>query len=180
MTLVIGSYALTWGRSMAQQAEVLDAICAELAVGGLEVGWGEVLGSESLDSVLGSSRPDWRLVITALPRTMAHLREQPTFGLASSHPAGRRAALAELARLRSAVRSLHDRVGRGAVSAVEIHSAPHPLDPAGARSALARSLDTITGWDWDGAQLLLEHVDAKVDGSCASQRDSWLSRTSST
>ena len=31
-------------------------------------------------------------------------------------------------------------------------------------SALARSLETITGWDWDGAQILLEHVDAKVPG----------------
>lgn len=164
MTLVVGGYALTWGRSAAQQAEVVNAMSASLAVGGLELPWAASIGSDQLVAVLGTTRPDWRVVITDLPGTMTRLEEQPTFGIASSDPAGRRAALTELATLRSAVTSLNDKVGRATVGAVEIHSAPQPFDVPAARSALARSLETISGWDWDGAHLLLEHVDAKVTG----------------
>ena len=77
--------------------------------------------------------------------------------------------MTDAASLRSAVASLNDALGRAAVSAIEVHSAPTPHDAASARSALARSLDTITGWDWDGAQILLEHVDAKVQGHAPSK-----------
>jgi hypothetical protein len=72
--------------------------------------------------------------------------------------------VADAASLRSSVVSLNDTLGRAAVSAVELHSAPTAHDVTSARGAFARSLDIVTGWDWDGAQILLEHVDAKVDG----------------
>ena len=163
MTLVLGSYALAWGRSAAEHAEVIDAAAEESLVGGLEVPWTGLRTASDLVEVL-RRRPDWRIVVTSLPSTLAQLAVQPEFGLASPHPAGRRAAVADAASLRSSVVSLNDSLGRAAVSAIELHSAPTPHDVPDARGALARSLDTITGWDWDGAQILLEHVDAKVEG----------------
>jgi len=158
-TLLLGSYALTWGRSDAQQAEVVAVAAEESSVGGLEVPW---TGSLALADELRTIRPDWQFVVTSLPGTLTHCATQPGFGLASIDPEGRGAALADAARLRMAIASINDSLGRAAVSAVEFHSAPTPQDMRSARSALARSLDWITGWDWGGAQILLEHVDAKV------------------
>jgi len=161
MALMLGTYALAWGRSEAEHAEVVRAASEDRRVDGLEVPW---TGSLALDlpAVLTATRPDWRIVITALPGTMARVAGQATFGLASPDPDGRQAAVTDVANLRSAVASLNDELGRAAVAAIEVHSAPRTPDAPSARSALARSLETITDWDWDGAQLLLEHVDAKV------------------
>jgi hypothetical protein len=164
MSLVIGSYALTWGRSAAQHSEVVDAAADESSVGGLEVPWTGTLAIGDIADVLRTTRPDWRVVVTSLPGTMGQFATQPAFGLASTDADGRRAALKDAANLRSAVMALNDTVGRAAVSAIEMHSAPTAQDVASAGLALARSLETITGWDWDGAQILLEHVDAKVAG----------------
>ena len=162
MALVLGTYALAWGRSAAEHAQVVDAVAKESLVDGLEVPWTGSPAMPDLVDVLRTSRLDWQVVITCLPRTLAQLAPRPRFGLASPDPDGRQAALTDAASLRSAVASLNDAVGRSAVSAIEVHSAPAPQDAPSARTALARSFDTITGWDWDGAQILLEHVDAKV------------------
>ena len=161
MTLVLGTYALAWGRSPAEHAEVVDAAAKEVFVDGLEVPWTGAEAMLDLVDVL-RTRLDWQIVVTCLPRTLAQLAGRSRFGLASPDLDGRRAALTDAASLRSAVASLNDAVGRSAVSAIEVHSAPAPQDASSARTALGRSLDTIAGWDWDGAQILLEHVDAKV------------------
>ena len=164
MALMLGTYALAWGRSEAKHAEVVRAAAEDGSVDGLEVPWTGSLGVADLAEVLSTTRPDWRIVVTSLPGTMARVAGQTTFGLASPDPDGRRAAMADVANLRSAVESLNDELGSAVVSAIEVHSAPAGDDELSGRSALARSLDTIVEWDWDGAQILLEHVDAKVAG----------------
>ncbi|WP_457101626.1 DUF4862 family protein [Microbacterium sp. P5_E9] len=163
MALMLGTYALAWGRSEAEHAEVVRAASEHGWIDGLEVPWTGSLAAD-LPEVLTATRPDWRIAITSLPGTMAQVAGQPAFGLASSDPDGRRAAMTDAANLRSAVAALNDALGRAAVAAIEVHSAPRTQDVPSGCSALARSLEAIADWDWDGAQLLLEHVDAKVAG----------------
>ena len=143
MALMLGTYALAWGRSEAEHAEVVKAASEDGWVDGLEVPWTGSLAAD-LPEVLTATRPDWRIVITSLPGTMARVAGQSTFGLASSDPDGRQAAMTDVANLRSAVAALNDGLGRAAVAAIEVHSAPRTQDAPSARDALVRSLETIT------------------------------------
>ncbi|MFI5347656.1 MAG: DUF4862 family protein [Elusimicrobiota bacterium] len=109
-------------------------------------------------------RPDWRFVLTLLPGTMNRLKDDRHFGLAGANADGRRRALDFAEDARRAVAALNARLGRKAVAAVEIHSAPR-LAGSGARASLeafAQSLTDLRGRDWDGAELLVEHCDAAV------------------
>lgn len=101
-------------------------------------------------------------VITDIPFIMQRLAENANFGLASRDDAGRRAALSAVARVRDDAARLNDRKGRRVVRAVELHSAPRR--ERGTTDALAASLAEIASWDWQGAELLIEHCDAQVDG----------------
>ncbi|MBI1776296.1 MAG: DUF4862 family protein [Proteobacteria bacterium] len=101
-------------------------------------------------------------VVTCIPGTMEALQSNPHFGLASESGAGRQAALAFAASARDAVTRLNGHLGRTAVVAVELHSAPSPA-ASGVRSSAAsftRSLSEIRSWDWQGAGLVVEHCDA--------------------
>jgi hypothetical protein len=110
---------------------------------------------------------DLSYVVTTIPDTMDHLGGCAEFGLASAVPAGREAALARVAAASDAVRNLNRALGRKAVRAVHLFSAPRPVGadsgcPAAAVEALADSLRQLAGFDWDGARPVLEHCDAAV------------------
>jgi hypothetical protein len=112
---------------------------------------------------------DWQLVVTAIPRTMVRLGQAAGYGLASSDEDGRLAALADLAEVRDLALRLADDAGRPRVLAVEVHSAPAPTHASargvvGSAGAFARSLAEIAAWDLAGAQIVIEHNDALVDG----------------
>lgn len=109
------------------------------------------------------------LVVTCIPRTMKRLATDGTYGLASSDPAGRAAAVADLTDVRDLALALADRAGRPRVRTVQIHTAPAPMHASargtvGSADAFRRSLDEITGWDLAGAAVVVEHCDALVDG----------------
>ena len=70
--------------------------------------------------------------------------------------------------MRDAVAELHDLAGVRVITGIEVHSAPRRTHGSSATS-LARSLSEAMTWDWDGAELLLEHVDAQVGGRPASK-----------
>lgn len=97
-------------------------------------------------------------IVTDIGRVMSTVAE---VGLASGDADRRRDALASAASLRDDIRRFNDRAGRRVVTAVELHSAPRAV---GTPDALAASLAEVADWDWDGAQLLLEHCDAFVEG----------------
>jgi Domain of unknown function (DUF4862) len=107
-------------------------------------------------------------VITTIPDTMDRVAGSAAFGLASTVPAGREAALARAAPASKAVRTLNEVLGRQAVRAVHLFSAPRPVVttdswPAAASvTALAGSLQQLAEYDWDGARPVLEHCDAAV------------------
>lgn len=109
--------------------------------------------------------------VTTIPDTMDRLGRQPAFGLASTDTDGRQAALTAVFRAAEAVRSLNDALGRQAVRAVHLFSAPR--SPAGVSAgsvcpgsaspgALRASLAELAGYAWDGARPVLEHCDAAI------------------
>lgn len=121
-------------------------------------------GAPTLDPewVLRTLRPEWDLMITCIPRTMMRLAASPGYGLASTDPEGRRAALADVAVARDLARALAEASGRQRVTAIEVHSAPGPQ--AGSVEAFAESLTELATWDLGGAEIVVEHCDALVDG----------------
>ncbi|QIL88536.1 DUF4862 family protein [Microbulbifer sp. SH-1] len=114
--------------------------------------------------------PHWDFVFTGIPGVMGRLGEDAGFGIASSAEAGRQAALAFYQEARQAIRKLNGHLGRQAVQAMMIHTAPRPAE--GVRpdaAALVASLQEMVSWDWDGAALVIEHCDTRIEGQVPSK-----------
>ena len=150
-----------WDRDA--EGALYDGLAA-LGVAGLELPFTGRLHARDDAWLLVQLRPDWRFLVTLLPGTMNRLKDDKHFGLASADADGRRSALDFAESARRAVERLHASLGRKAVAAVSLHSAPR-LAGSGARASLeafAASLTELRGLDWDGAELLVEHCDAAV------------------
>lgn len=116
--------------------------------------------------LLGALAPDWELVLTTIPGVMQRLRTMPSFGLASVVESGRAAALRYMEEVRDTVERLARVLGRRAVLAVQVQSAPTAgANGAGSAAAFADSLLELTSWDWLGAELVVEHCDSRRSGS---------------
>ena len=167
MKLFVSSYAAAppaapWDRDA--EAALFDGL-GRLGLAGLELPYFGRLHAHDEAWLLERLRPDWRFVLTCLPGTMERLKDDAAFGLASDDSGGRRRALdfAEGARLAAA--RLNDSLGRQAVAAVAVHSAPRRAGGArSSRESFAASLTELRGRDWGGAELLVEHCDAAVAG----------------
>ncbi len=165
MAYIVGAYAAAppAGSDPVAVAAFLDGAAALPGFRGFELPY--IGDSDSFSSSTPANvDPSWDLVVTAIPGTVGRTAADPSFGLASTAPAGRAAALRFTDGLRSAVLGLNDRAGRRAVIAVELHSAPTGYAD---RSAFRASLESIAGWDWDGAALTVEHCDAARPGQPA-------------
>ncbi len=101
----------------------------------------------------------WNYVFTCIPGTMNELSKNPHFGLASSNKSGRKAALAFLENARLAIKKLNSHLGRNAVTAIQIHSAPNQRHSESSKEHFHSSLATLLDWDWYGAKVLVEHCD---------------------
>ena len=167
MKAFVSSYALAsprepWDRG--EEGALFDGL-AGLGLAGLELPFTGRLHAHDDAWLIAQLRPDWRFLLTPLPGTMNRLKEDPNFGLASADADGRRRALDFAETARRAVERLNAHLGREAVAAVEVHSAPRL--GGGARSSLesfAGSLTELRGRDWGGAELLVEHCDAPIPG----------------
>lgn len=159
MAYLVGSYAAVAPDADSTQGSHADLVAAlgELAsVGGLELPYQGAL--PTVDRAFRSAcRDDWSYVVTSFPDTMLRLGGAPGFGLASPEEDGRRLAVAHARGIRDAVAGLHDDLGRGAVLAVELHSAP---TQRASGAALKASLEEVAEWDWSGASVTIEHCDA--------------------
>jgi hypothetical protein len=148
------------------QTEFLRELRHHDAVRGLEHPY---VGPPSADDVAWLAeqlRPDWELVLTSIPGVMQRLAQMPAFGLASADERGRSEALQFMEGMRGAVELLNAVLGRNAVTAVQIHSAPSMATPGvhGSGDAFARSVAELASWDWCGASLVVEHCDSFRDG----------------
>lgn len=162
VTTVVGVYPLLDGATPTDEAELYAALGAHTGVDAIELPWSGELHPQGASWLLDALPPPMRVVITAIPGTMASLAIDPLVGLASVDPDGRSRALADMTRIVDAARALNDAAGRAVVAAIEVHSAP---SAAHADAIVLRdSLETLSSLDVDGARLLLEHVDAAVPG----------------
>lgn len=164
---LLGAYAMA--PSDAQDVEKFYDALGELRIGGLELPTPDaVVGSaEAAALIAGRLQPGWRVMLTAIPMVMGRLAACAGYGLASNDQTSRAHALDDVARAVDLARRLSDLTGEARVAAIEVHSAPGP--ELGGADALARSLETIAGWDLAGASILLEHCDALVPGHTASK-----------
>ena len=166
--VIVGAYAASpnqtsWNPD--SERDFFDGLARLPLVRGLELPW--TTGLHPYDDVwlLQNLPPHFDLVLTSIPGTAARLKLDADFGLASRAPDGRAAALAEALRMRDGIRRLNDARGQECVLAVELHSAPAAR--AGSASALTASLEELAGYDWEGAQLVVEHCDTAVPGRSA-------------
>lgn len=163
--VVLGAYAASpslEGWDADRELDYLEQVTAIPGVSGLELPWTGALHGHDPEWLLANLPTGLRCVVTAIPGTVAALAADPTVGLASTDEGGRAEALRLAARLREDVARL---VGAGrdaTVKVVELHSAPR--GDRGSVEAFRRSLDEVAGWDWSGAQLVIEHCDAFVEG----------------
>jgi len=165
MAIMVGAYAASpahtqWNPTLEQ--EYLEALSALRSVRGLELPWIDGIHPHDSDWLLAHWPESMDVMLTDIGGTVTRLSRDARFGLASTGEDGRLEAVAQARRVRDDVSRLNDHTGRGAVIAIELHSAP--LASAGSSDALARSLEEISTWDWGGGALLIEHCDALVDG----------------
>lgn len=118
---------------------------------------------------LANIDPAWDYVLTCIPGIMNALGQNPQFGLASVDEFGRLAALDFMQQACTAVGQLNAHLGRPAVQAIQIQTAPARHNAPSSKAALQASLKTLMSWDWQGARLVIEHCDAYVDGHTPSK-----------
>jgi len=111
---------------------------------------------------LANIDPAWNYVFTTIPGVMNALANNPLFGLASADEAGRLAAIDFMQQANQAIAKLNQHLGRQAVTAIMLHSAPAQHKATGSAKAFKASLETLLSWNWHGARLLLEHCDALI------------------
>jgi hypothetical protein len=151
MKFIVGAYA---SAPAEDGARYLDMVAELPGFGGVEL---QYAGPADSAGAVTALQPSWDVVATTIGITVGRNAADPEFGLASSSPEGRRAAVDLVRGLAGVVKDIDDRAGRSAVVGVELHSAP---TGRGSREALAASLDEIAGWDWDDALLTVEHCDS--------------------
>ncbi|HAW92060.1 MULTISPECIES: DUF4862 family protein [unclassified Arsukibacterium] len=111
----------------------------------------------------------WDYVFTCIPGIMNALGKNPKFGIASEDSAGRAAALAFMEHACAAIGKLNSHLGRQAVRAIMIQTAPARHQAPSSKAALLASLQTMLQWDWQGAKIVIEHCDAYVDSHAPSK-----------
>jgi hypothetical protein len=169
MRMIVGAYAALPSLHLGPQPKLdplfFDGMREIPEIDGLEIPyWGE---SKDTLSFLNASDSRWTNVFTLIPGVMDALKQDPVFGIASNDAAGRKRAIDYCRQAHAALVQTNDRLGRRAFCAIEIHTAPQLGKPgvtSSSTEALLRSLDELRNWDWQGAELLIEHCDAFVPG----------------
>lgn len=168
----LGAYALSPTKKV-WDAEIESAFYADLKtlrnLKGLEHPFYGALHEHDDDWFLANIAPHWDYVLTCIPGTMNALALNPHFGIASDDAQGRASALAFMQQACDAVGKLNRQLGRQAVTAVLAHTAPARTHASSSRSALMASLQTMVGWDWQGASIVIEHCDAYTDSHLPSK-----------
>lgn len=112
-------------------------------------------------SVLVSTPPESRHVLTMIPETMTAMRTREGYGLASEDEDGRSAAVDGVRGAVEFARSVNAGSG-GKVIAIELQSAPR--EPLTSADALQQSLEELARLESDDVRLWIEHCDARIPG----------------
>jgi len=164
---IVGAYAAAPSRTgwnPADETAFYNALADLPGVVGFEVPFADTLHKVDEDWLLAQLRPDADIVVTTAPGTSDRVRASARYGLASTDADGLEAARLHTEATRAAVHRLNDALGRQAVLAVELHSAPPHIDGVSSSDQLHHSLEQIATWDWGGARLVIEHCDSALPG----------------
>lgn len=118
---------------------------------------------------LANIDPSWNYVFTCIPGVMNALGQNSLFGIASDDAAGRQAAVNFMQQACAAIGKLNAHLGRKAVSAIQIQTAPARHNASSSKASLLASLKTMLEWDWQGARIVIEHCDAYVENQVPSK-----------
>ncbi|MBZ9612428.1 DUF4862 family protein [Rheinheimera maricola] len=165
MKYTLGAYAASpnhngWNPEL--ETEFYNQLKALPNVKGLEHPFLGRLHQHDDNWFLANIHPDWDYVFTCIPGIMTALGQNPMFGLASEDGNGRAEALAFMQQACAAISKLNTHLGRQAVTAIQIQTAPARHKAAASKAALKASLQTMLEWDWHGARIVIEHCDAYV------------------
>ena len=172
MKYTLGAYAASPNHSgwdAALETAFYNELKALPNVKGLEHPFLGRLHQHDDDWFLANVAPDWDYVFTCIPGIMNALGQNPLFGIASDDEAGRLAALDFMQQACAAIGKLNAHLGRQAVTAIQIQTAPARHKAQSSKAALQASLETMLQWDWQGAKIVIEHCDALVDSHAASK-----------
>lgn len=174
MSFIIGAYTAapsTEYENAADEERFYSDVTALPGFAGLELGFDTSLHPNNEKWLLQQIKPSWTVVVTLMPGTLNRLAFDPQFGLASTSPEGRQAAIDFCEQARQAVARINDAAGAAVVVAVEVHSAPRAISRSVMSSGerLADSLTALGCRDWSGAKLVVEHCDAPVPGRTPSK-----------
>jgi hypothetical protein len=162
---VVGAYAASptlAGWDGRREADFYETLASDPRIGALEVPWSGALHPHDEDWFFRHLPARFEVVLTDVGYVYLTGRKRPHFGIAAADEEARVEALHEVRRMRDDVLRLNDTLGRRAARAIELHAGPRRNRASAA--ALARSLGELAGWEWDGAELVLEHCDALVPG----------------
>ncbi|MBT1173228.1 DUF4862 family protein [Bifidobacterium sp. MA2] len=159
---VVGAYAsLPSGRD--DQERYYALLGSDASIDGSELPFPGDLADPDSRAWLARALPGhWhRNTVTMIPGTMQRIGRDPRFGLACGDETGRLAAVAQLIAAREAIADMADIRGANDVAFIEIHTGPTGRADA---SAMRRTLDEITAWDWLGTGIVIEHCDRFIAG----------------
>ena len=172
MKYTLGAYAASpnhSGWNPALETAFYNELKALPNIKGLEHPFLGRLHQHDDDWFLANIAPDWNYVFTCIPGIMNALGQNPLFGIASDEELGRLAALDFMQQACTAIGKLNVHLGRQAVTAIQIQTAPARHKAAASKAALMASLNTMLEWDWQGAKLVIEHCDALVGSHAPSK-----------
>ncbi|HEY7774517.1 MAG TPA: DUF4862 family protein [Marinagarivorans sp.] len=167
MKYYVGAYASSpcnngWDAQL--ETAFYTALKNDPRIQGLEHPFIGQLHSEDDEWFLANIDPNWTFVFTCVPGIMNALKQNPAFGLASCNEEGRQEAVAFLKQARNAIAKLNAHAGKQVVKAIQIQTAPNQSKAPASTEALKQSLQDIVQWDWQGAQIVIEHCDTLIEG----------------
>ncbi|WP_428738520.1 DUF4862 family protein [Sulfurimonas sp.] len=162
---IIGAYATSptlneWKEE--KEIEYYEEIKKNLNIKGLELPFWGTLHEYNEELFLTLLDKRWQYVVTTLPGTMKSLSQNPNFGVASDDEDGRKEAIKFLKSANAAIKKINDFFGEQKVFNVALATAPS-LAATGVSSsskALIKSLEELVTFDWQGAQIVIEHCDS--------------------
>jgi hypothetical protein len=119
-------------------------------------------GDEYLIEKLDDS---WMNTITLIPASFNALKKNIHFGLSSDHEESRLLAIESHKKLNSIVKKINDSKGKKVISSIQICSSPSfpKKNVSSSKDSFKKSIETLLSWDWEGANLLIEHCDSQRD-----------------
>jgi hypothetical protein len=163
----VGAYATSpaWSKwDPALEREYYQQLKTFNHVKGLEHPFVGTLHPHDEQWFLENIAPHWDFVLTCVPGIMNALGDNPKFGIASNDEQGRADALTFMQKACAAIGKLNSYCGRQAVKAIEVQTAPNQSVASSSAAALRASLETMLSWDWQGANIVIEHCDTLLPG----------------